>query len=209
MLLAAGADPNLPDKKGLTPLMLARRLGYAEAARILERAGATIQVDEREEIIAAIVAGKSKLVERLLPDRAKFAASLSEDERKLLPYAAGAGNLKAVRLMLDLGWDIETVGHWGGTALHQAAWWGEVEAAKLLLDRGTNLDHEQQFGGDVLHTAIHGAVHASHQHGLAMVEFIARRMRESRLGEIRRCIASNRQRENHSSAAKNFPRLRI
>ncbi len=39
-LVEAGADVNIPDKQGATPLQHARRRGYVEMARILENAGA-------------------------------------------------------------------------------------------------------------------------------------------------------------------------
>lgn len=39
-LVEAGADPNIADRQGNTPLQLARRRGYVEMARILENAGA-------------------------------------------------------------------------------------------------------------------------------------------------------------------------
>jgi uncharacterized protein len=39
-LVAAGANVNLADRNGQTPLTLARRRGYAEMVRVLERAGA-------------------------------------------------------------------------------------------------------------------------------------------------------------------------
>ena len=39
-LVDAGADVNIPDKQGITPLQHARRRGYVEMARILEQAGA-------------------------------------------------------------------------------------------------------------------------------------------------------------------------
>jgi hypothetical protein len=38
-LIAAGANPNLADGQGATPLALARRRGYAEMVKILEQAG--------------------------------------------------------------------------------------------------------------------------------------------------------------------------
>jgi ankyrin repeat protein len=39
-LIGAGANVNLPDRDGQTPLALARRRGYAAMIRVLERAGA-------------------------------------------------------------------------------------------------------------------------------------------------------------------------
>ena len=38
-LVEAGADVNIADRQGNTPLQLARRRGYVEMARILENAG--------------------------------------------------------------------------------------------------------------------------------------------------------------------------
>jgi ankyrin repeat protein len=39
-LVEAGADVNIADRQGLTPLQHARRRGYVEMARVLEAAGA-------------------------------------------------------------------------------------------------------------------------------------------------------------------------
>ena len=42
-LVEAGADVNIADRQGATPLQHARRRGYVEMARILENAGATMR----------------------------------------------------------------------------------------------------------------------------------------------------------------------
>jgi ankyrin repeat protein len=39
LVLAAGADPNLADRDGVSPLAHARRKGQEEIARLIERAG--------------------------------------------------------------------------------------------------------------------------------------------------------------------------
>ncbi|MFN8453737.1 MAG: ankyrin repeat domain-containing protein [Anaerolineae bacterium] len=41
LLIEHGADVNLPDKDGVTPLQHARQRGYIQIARLLEQAGAT------------------------------------------------------------------------------------------------------------------------------------------------------------------------
>ncbi len=176
-LLKAGADPNLPDGRGVTPLALARRLGHAEAARVLRAAGAANRGDAREEAIAAVMSGNAKAARRWVPDPAAFVATLSEEERKLLPFAAEAGKVKAVRLMLDLGWDIETPGAWNGTALHQAIFHGHLGLAEFLLSRGARIDHKNAFGGDAMGTAVHAALHENRGAGLAIVRLIGSRLR--------------------------------
>jgi ankyrin repeat protein len=95
--------------------------------------------------------------------------------------------------MLDLGWNMEAVGDWGGTALHHAACEGHLPVAKLLLARGASLDHKQVWKGDVLQTALHGASNSGHKNGLAMVELVAGRMRDSNLEPY---IQASRQYKN-------------
>ena len=158
ILLKAGADPNLADGRGVRPLAMARRSGHAEAVRVLRAAGAIDPGDARQEAIASIMSGNAREARRLIPDALEFLGSLSEEDRKLLPYAAEAGNLKAVRLMLDLGWDIETPGAWNGTALHQAIYHGHIELMEFLLDRGARIDHKNAFGGDAMGTAVHAGL---------------------------------------------------
>ncbi|WP_428939304.1 ankyrin repeat domain-containing protein [Fontivita pretiosa] len=177
MLLDAGADPNLPDANGVTPYELATRLGDAQAASLLLDRGASGVLTPTEAILAAIVSGDEARARRLLGDNVKgFVDSLSPQQRQALPRAAANGNLQAVMLMLDLGFDIDTKGSWGGSAIHQAAWNGHVEIVRLLIARGARLDLKQDFGGDALSTAIHGAGHAGHDNGPAIVELIARAM---------------------------------
>jgi len=174
MLLDAGADPNLADANGVKPYALARRLGHTEAADLLLRCGAKDELNEHQRILAAIMAGDEKLTRRLIAGHPDFAQSLSDEDRKLLPHAASVGNLKAVRLMLDAGFPIDTKGDWGGSAIHQAAWHGHLDVLDLLIERGANLHQRQDFGGDCLATAIHGAKNGHHNNGAMVVVKVAR-----------------------------------
>ena len=49
------------------------------------------------------------------PDAPK---TLSEPDQRKLPNAAQNNNTKAVRLMLEAGWPVDTQGEMGATALH-------------------------------------------------------------------------------------------
>jgi ankyrin repeat protein len=57
-----------------------------------------------------------------------------------LARAAQTGNLAGLAVMLDLGFQIEARGEFGGTPLHAAAYAGSADAAELLLSRGANLE---------------------------------------------------------------------
>jgi uncharacterized protein len=84
-LLAKGANPGIADKSGMTPLMHATLLGFAEgAAALLERGAAVDQANSRGEtaLILAVQRRDSALVRMLIarkanPDKADHIAGLS------------------------------------------------------------------------------------------------------------------------------------
>ena len=68
-LLQRGADPNIRNKKGLTPLQLATSLGFTEGVEALIKAGAGVNVSDQTgetPLIAAIHARNVALVRLLL-----------------------------------------------------------------------------------------------------------------------------------------------
>ena len=84
-LLAKGANPGIADKEGMTPLMHATLLGFAEGATaLLERGAAVDQNNSRGEtaLILAVQRRDSAMVRMLIarkanPDRADHVAGLS------------------------------------------------------------------------------------------------------------------------------------
>jgi len=64
------------------------------------------------------------------PDAAK---TLSDADRRKLPNAAQNNNTKAVRLMVEAGWPVDTPGDAGATALHWAGFHGNAEMAREIL----------------------------------------------------------------------------
>ena len=84
-LLAKGANPGIADKSGMTPLMHATLLGFAEGATaLLERGAAVDQTNSRGEtaLILAVQRRDSAMVRMLIarkanPDKADHIAGLS------------------------------------------------------------------------------------------------------------------------------------
>jgi len=79
---------------------------------------------------------------------------------------AGSGNTSAVRLMLDLGFDIgsqRTNPSWsqGETALHVAAGRGHLEMVKLLIEHGAPLEVTHRSGATPLAVALRALVEQS------------------------------------------------
>ncbi len=90
-LLGKGADPNIADKHGVTPLMLASQMGSTDAVVALARSGANVDVtDDAGEtpLISAVHAHNLAMVRILLaagadPDRADNSGRTARDYAKL------------------------------------------------------------------------------------------------------------------------------
>jgi uncharacterized protein len=107
-LLVKGANPNLADKKGVTPLMLATQLGFAEAIDLMLDKGAKIKanVDATNRsgetaLITAVHLRNPEIVRLLLkaganPDKKDSVAGLSARE-----YAAQDGRANAISNIID------------------------------------------------------------------------------------------------------------
>ncbi|MFO6447985.1 ankyrin repeat domain-containing protein [Erythrobacter sp. NE805] len=92
-LLQRGADPNIRNKKGVTPLQLATALGFTEGVTALLKGGANVNIaDQTGEtpLITAVHARKPDLVRTLLaqgadPDRTDNSGRSARDYMKLMP----------------------------------------------------------------------------------------------------------------------------
>jgi ankyrin repeat protein len=175
-LLEAGADPTLPGPQGESLYVMARKRGRTDVAALFAARGARAELAAKDAFLAACAEGDAATARRLLRDEPTLVTGLGFHERMVLPQAAAAGNRKAVALMIDLGFPVDTPGGWGGSALHQAAWRGKVGMVRLLLARGADPHAKQHWGGDVLHTALHGARHGGHRAGLAVVRALLRHL---------------------------------
>lgn len=93
-LTGNGADPNIADKRGVTPLQIAARLGFAEGAETLLKAGARVDVTDRTgetPLIAAVHQGDLALA-RLLLRHGANPEQTDNSGRSALDYARLAGD---------------------------------------------------------------------------------------------------------------------
>ncbi|MBT5533975.1 ankyrin repeat domain-containing protein, partial [Candidatus Poribacteria bacterium] len=84
-------------------------------------------------------------------------STLRAEDGRVLADVAGSGNTEAVRLMLDLGFDIEAPADFGETALHLSIWHGRHETTRLLIERGAPLEQENDRGETALQHAVRAA----------------------------------------------------
>ena len=170
-LLAHGADPNARVTKGTpvrrwshdfallerwigaTPLWLASRFLEVDMIRVLVASGADVHQTTRDgttPLMAAAGSGYSRAsgTEAFIKDRRDFSSYNSEsfaaatrippDEERLV--------IEALRLLLELGADVNRPNAAGDTAVHAAAGLGMDTAISFLAERGANLSARNKAG---------------------------------------------------------------
>lgn len=148
-LLDKGAHPN-PNGKPLgesSPLLEALTAGDERVAELLIRRGADAKATAEQGLTMAVATGCEQVLELL-------AAQITNPESYTiaLQNTAVFGNLKAVRLMLDHGADVNAFDPFGKTPLMYAAISDvlPLEVVKLLIERGADVNAKCRHdkGGD-------------------------------------------------------------
>jgi ankyrin repeat protein len=135
-LLARGADPNLSNAQGETPLMSA----YArpEIARLLLGDGAMVNTRTYRgwtALIDASTCGDTSFLKTLIARGALVNAITNEGYTGLM-YAAGGGDNAAVVILLNAGADANIRAKDGMTALKWATQEGRTDTIKILKQGG-------------------------------------------------------------------------
>src|SRR5262245_8326441 len=142
LLLDRGANPN-PTKNPAEPAPLAQAAlaGDAESMQLLLDRGADVKEAGPPALIMAATMNCSKCVDLIVTknlDRSAYTIALLR--------AAILGDLRATRLMLDHGADVNAVDPLGRTALMYAATSDllPLDVVKLLIERGANVNARSQ-----------------------------------------------------------------
>ena len=151
-LLDAGAPVDAPDEHGLTPLQIATRWGETEVGALLRERGADpAAVTGDDRALGAFLSGGSS----------SPIATGGIDE--MLMIAVQAGDLKAVRRLLDAGARVDGDPDSGDDPLGQAAWRGRAAIVGELVARGARLTFPG--GGGAIGAAHHGSRHCHDPEG--------------------------------------------
>ena len=141
-------EARLPN--GITPLQLAIRSDRSEIVSILIDAGASLDNRDGESrtplMVAAVYAGP-ETVRILLDAGADPSTTFAPD----LPstawhFAASAGTVPAMEVLLETQDDIDAQGGFGRTALYWAAMGGHMEAVEYLLALGADPNIREDAG---------------------------------------------------------------
>ena len=139
--IAAGADVNLPQADGSTPLLWAAYHSYPEMVTALIDAGADPDAANQFGITPLLQAsryGDVPVIEALLDGGASLESQHPESETPLMA-AARTGNVDAVKLLIEHGADVNAVeALQEQTALMWAAAEGHVDVVDVLLKAGAD-----------------------------------------------------------------------
>jgi ankyrin repeat protein len=158
VLLAAGADPDAPGADGRSARRRALSEGVAATVELLGRAGD----DPVDRLLEAIATGDADAAHAQATAAPGLVDGLASTDKAALVYAAERGNIAAVRLMLELGFPIDTRREGpdedGATALHAASWAGSAETVALLLRHGADpTARDTRWNGQPLGWALVGS----------------------------------------------------
>ena len=138
LLVERGVDVNAADSRlERTPYELAKLHGNREIADYLLAHGARqTEFSDLDEFAAACLAGDESRARSLLGSNKTMIDQLGDQRVELLQLAADNDKREAVRLMKDLGFNLNE--RMRTTALHHAAMSGHLEMAKLLIELGAD-----------------------------------------------------------------------
>jgi ankyrin repeat protein len=90
--------------------------------------------------------------------------TLSEAEQRKLPATAQSNNTKAVQLMLEAGWPVNTAGEMGATALHWAGFNGNAEMTRDILRFHPDIETKsREYAGTALSWALYASGNGWHR----------------------------------------------
>jgi quinoprotein dehydrogenase-associated probable ABC transporter substrate-binding protein len=158
-LLTHGAHANLQDGDGYTPLISAIRSGFVGIATYLVEHQADANLTDRSgwtPLMWATWADNPALVNMLLAHHAKLDAT-DDDGLTPLGIAAQNGKVKATRVLLDAGADVNApIAKGGYTPLMLASISGSSELAASLIEHGAKVNAANPGGLTALMIAAAG-----------------------------------------------------
>jgi amino acid adenylation domain-containing protein len=123
--------------KAITPLMMAATLGFTEIAEVLLEHGAAVNfVSHTQSTVVHIAAAHSARILRMVLE--KGGEVMARDTNKWTPlyYAAWAGNVEAIQMLLARNVLVNYKDRWGRSPLAWAVFNHHIPAAEALLAAG-------------------------------------------------------------------------
>jgi ankyrin repeat protein len=154
-LLQRGADVNVLDKLGVSPLHQASQGGRLDIVQLLLDHGADINLQNSQGIPPLGLASRAGNIEllRLLLQRGANVNSQNKSGRSVLYSAARCGHLNVVQLLIESGANVDLQTKHGSNPLYFASSEGHIKLAELLIQHGANVGSRNNPGRTPLHAA--------------------------------------------------------
>jgi len=140
---------NSPDKDKMTPLHHAVDAGKLEAASLLIRMGADINVvnfKKETPLHIAAYKGNAGAVKLLLEHNADLTMREMRDRIPLFLACNWGNDLETVRLLIEAGSDVNDKNSRGEIVLVSTLSYGKKEIIDLLIDRGATIPDDKEKG---------------------------------------------------------------
>ena len=189
LLLDHGANPNVENDRGLTPLHQVSRGAYSSQehgvgiARLLLECGVNVNAQTKNlftPLHLAALNGRLEIAQLLL-DHGANASAKGSKWRETALHMASRGKYDSQdigvcisRLLLKHGVDVHAYNKYQDTALSLAAFNGRLEITRLFLDHGANPNVENDHGLTPLHVVSQGKCH-SQEHGVGIARLLLER----------------------------------
>jgi len=166
-LVAAGADAAVGTAEGTPAHIQALRYGLPEVAAFLRGVLGVGDIPADERFVAACAQGDEAQAHVLLAAQPGLVQRLTPTQQRLLPELAAQSDCgDAVRLMVRVGWPIDTPGgDWEGTALHHAIFRGDAVLTRFLLEHGARWQARHGFGDNACGALAWGSINTPEEGG--------------------------------------------
>ena len=143
----------------LTAHTVARKFGHEDVFQLLME-----RTPQDLKLALACELGDENVFREFLSKNPDTVKTLSATDTRKLPDAAQNNNTKAVRLMLEAGWPVDTPGEMGATALHWAGFNGNAEMTREILRFHPALElKSREYEGTALGWAVFGSGNGWHR----------------------------------------------
>ena len=156
VLVAAGADLELADFGGRTPLVAAVEAGRERAVDRLIELGADVEVRLpcRKTPLLVAIARRNVALAKLLADRGAY-LDARFGEHTALTFAVSSACSDVAEILIESGADVNLASGNGTFPLLAAVGAGNVPVARLLLARGASVTNATASGYAPMHMAAH------------------------------------------------------
>ncbi len=142
LLLDHGGNPLLPSKDGVTAFTRSARVGRSDALELFEQRGIASDISGDDKLLEACARGNSDVARAMVAADPGIVSRIEAGSPSVAAEFAGAGNVEGLRLLLDLGFNVESQTRVaqspGMNALQLAVWRERIDVVKLLLERGAD-----------------------------------------------------------------------